>query len=123
MKPTRVIVAGTRTFSNYELLRAKLDFYLSRIENVEIVSGGQRGADSLGERYARERSMGLAIFEAEWQKYGKKAGPIRNGVMAAYATHCVVFWDGESPGAASMIRIAKVEGLNLRVVRYKEEAP
>ena len=38
--------------------------------------------------------------------------------MAEYATHCIVFWDGESTGSASMIELSEEYGLPTRVVRY-----
>lgn len=53
----KVIVAGSRDFDQYILLKAKMVHYLSRYKphEVEIVSGGARGADSLGERFAKEK--------------------------------------------------------------------
>ena len=57
-------------------------------------------------------------FKADWVKYGKAAGPIRNEEMAKYADACIVFWDGKSPGAKSMIALAKKYELKLRVIYY-----
>ena len=53
----KVIIAGGRDFNNYELLKAKCDYYLSNLDeaDVVIVSGAARGADKLGEQYAKER--------------------------------------------------------------------
>lgn len=59
---------------------------------LEIVSGGARGADRLGERYARERDYNLKVFNADWEKKGRRAGMIRNIEMLKYSTHCLVFW-------------------------------
>lgn len=67
----RVIVAGSRDFADYNFLRDKLDFLLSRVnEDVTIISGCARGADSLGERYAKERGLTLLRMSADWQKHG-----------------------------------------------------
>lgn len=116
----RVIVAGTRTFNNYALLERKLDAIFLRFESedVAIISGCCVGADALGERYAREYGLMLIQCPARWDTYGKRAGHVRNTLMADIATHLVVFWDGKSAGTKMMIDIARAKGLPLRVIRY-----
>ena len=101
----RVIIAGTRTFSDYDLLCERVDDLLAKCKDkeIEIVSGGAKGADALGERYAEEHGLPCKVFPADWDKYGKAAGPIRNKQMAEYADACIVFWDGKSRGTNNMI--------------------
>lgn len=112
----RVIIAGTRTFNNYNLLKAYCDFKLSRItDSIEIVSGGSYGADWLGERYAEENGYSITRFPAAWDKDGKAAGPWRNKEMARYADALIAFWDGRSPGTKNMIDEAKARGLKIGV--------
>nr|WP_302052948.1 DUF2493 domain-containing protein [Shouchella clausii] len=115
----KVIVAGSRNFSNYALLERKLDAILrNRVdEGVEIVSGKARGADTLGERYAKERGYAIKEFPADWEKNGKAAGPIRNRKMAEYADALVAFWDGKSRGTNNMIETAEELGLQVRVIK------
>jgi hypothetical protein len=116
----KVIIAGSRSFNDYELLKSKMLHYLKGFDlsEVEIVSGTARGADQLGERFAREFGCKLKQFIPDWDTYGKRAGYLRNMDMAKYANACVCFWDGKSRGTKHMIDIAKKEGLKLRVVRY-----
>lgn len=114
----KVIIAGTRDFSDYSLVKDKLDLLKSSVGQFEVVSGGARGADSLGERYANENDLSLKIFPAEWDKYGKSAGYRRNEQMAQYADACIVFWDGESKGTEHMINLAREYGLKLSIVKY-----
>lgn len=116
---SKVIVAGTRTFSDYGMLRLVLDEILKPYDDITIISGGARGADALGERYASERGYNVIRFPAEWDKYGKAAGPIRNRKMAEVADICVVFWDGKSRGAKNMIEEAKNKGCTTYVSRFK----
>ncbi len=116
----KVIVAGTRTFDDYELLKSKLDFFLKNQRGVEIVSGTARGADQLGEWYANERGLAVKRFPADWELYGKSAGYRRNAQMAEYADAAVIFWDGISRGSRHMINLAKEKGLPVRVVLYKK---
>ena len=115
----KIIIAGSRGFDNYELLKEKLDFYLKNInEPVEIVSGTAKGADTLGEKYAIEKGYAIKRFPANWDKFGKKAGYMRNSEMAEYGTHCVCFWDGKSSGTKSMIELAEKKEIKVRVVLY-----
>lgn len=122
MEEFRVIIAGTRNFSNYELLKEKCDNILStkrQDSNIVILSGTAKGADRLGERYARERGFQLRCFPADWDKDGNKAGPIRNAKMADNADALIAFWDGTSRGTAHMIMTAKERGLATRIINYK----
>lgn len=115
----KLIVAGSREFKDYELLRKKLDHFLQNVVGgVSIVSGTANGADKLGERYAKERCFKVKEFPADWNKYKKQAGYFRNKQMAEYATHAVIFWDGRSRGSKMMIDLCKEYGLKYRVVRY-----
>ena len=118
----KVIIAGTRDFDNYELLKQKMDKLLAgRVRNNEkiiIISGTARGADKLGERYAREKGYKVERYPADWNKYGKRAGYIRNEQMAKVADACVCFWDEQSKGTKHMIDLAKKYNLALRVIKY-----
>ena len=121
----KIIIAGGRDFNNYELLRSSMVNILSLIlpptmrpGEVTIVSGGARGADTLGERYAHETNMMLKIFPAEWDKYGKSAGYRRNELMAEYGNVLVACWDGQSRGTKHMIDIAKARGLRVFIINY-----
>lgn len=119
----RVIVAGSRDFCDYELMKSKLDKLLARYDpqDLTIVCGEARGADSLGKRYAEERGISVKSFPAEWERYGKSAGYKRNVQMAENADALVAFWDGKSRGTRHMIDIAIDHGLQVRIIRYKTE--
>lgn len=115
----KVIVAGGRDFFDYNFLKEKVDNILSSIKDeIEIVSGNAKGADELGERYAKERGYKIKRFPANWTQHGKAAGPLRNEEMAKYADACICFWDGSSRGTSNMIDNAKKYKLKLRVVNY-----
>lgn len=117
----KVIVAGSRDFNNYALLNYKLSTILSNQIDVEIVSGTANGADWLGEKYAEANNLKLTLFPADWDKYGKRAGYLRNKQMAEYADALVCFWDGKSKGSKLMIELATELGLKVRVVRYGKQ--
>jgi len=110
----KVIVAGSRDFNDYETLKTVCDFMLSRQDEVEIVSGTARGADLLGERYAKEKGYSIKQFTPDWSK-GKSAGYIRNEEMAKYGDALIAFWDGKSKGTEHMINLAKKHGLKVKI--------
>ena len=115
----KVIIAGTRTFQDYSMLEAHTDYMLSRIEDsIEIVSGGARGADELGEQYAKARNYRIKKFPADWEQYGKRAGVIRNAAMAEYADALLAYWDGQSRGTKNMIDEATARGLKVSIKIY-----
>lgn len=114
----RVIVAGSRGFNDYAALQTVCDKLLAKkkqIHNIVIISGTARGADTLGEQYARERGYTVERFPADWQQYGKAAGPIRNRLMARNADALIAFWDGNSIGTKNIITEAKKKGMVVRI--------
>ncbi|WP_019025314.1 MULTISPECIES: DUF4326 domain-containing protein [unclassified Thioalkalivibrio] len=115
--PIQVIIAGGRSFTDWTRLQSKLTHLLGNHPDATVVSGGARGADSLGERFAVQHGLRLRRLPAEWDRFGKKAGPNRNHAMARLATHLVAFWDGHSRGTHHMIDTADRCGLEIRVVR------
>jgi hypothetical protein len=76
-----------------------------------VVSGGAKGVDALGERYAVEMNLPLHIYEADWEQHGRAAGPIRNRKMAENADALIAIWDGKSKGTKNMIETAEKKGL------------
>jgi pantothenate kinase len=114
----KVIIAGGRTFQDFDLLCKKVDKILSRQDEVEVVSGAARGADKLGERYADLRGYKITRFPADWSNNGRAAGFIRNEEMAGYSDALIAFWDGKSKGSKHMIDTAYMMGLDVRVIRY-----
>lgn len=118
----RVIVAGSRNIRSKEAIFQKLDILLSnkaKQEEIQIVSGGARGVDQIGEEYAAERGFLCKMFPADWENLGKRAGYVRNCQMAENADALVAFWDGKSPGTKHMISTAKSHNLKVRVVLIK----
>ena len=108
-KHMRVIIAGGREIHDYSKLLEAIDECQFPIATV--VSGGARGADALGERYAEEMNLKLNLFYPNWDLHGKSAGHIRNRKMAENADALIALWDGESRGTKNMIETAHKLGL------------
>lgn len=115
----RVILAGSRDFSDYEEFKKGINE--SGFDITEVISGGARGADTLGEKYAKEMNLSLRIFLAKWNEFGKSAGFIRNEEMSNNADALIAFWDQKSQGTKNMIDIAKNKGLKVHVHKYQKE--
>ena len=101
----KVAVVGSRTFTDYILLKETLDKLYPNIQL--IVSGGAQGADSLAEKYAQEEGIPTLIIYPEWKKYGKAAGFVRNKDIVGAGDILVAFWDGASKGTKDSIDFAK----------------
>jgi len=114
----KVIIAGSRGFSDYELLARTCDHMLQNHSEIQVVSGGAKGADKLGELYAEEHGYEVNQFLADWSNLGNAAGYIRNKAMAEYADALIAFWDGESKGTWHMATIAFNAGLKMKVCEY-----
>lgn len=122
----KIIIAGTRTFTDYRLLRKVLSETAGDIDKstIEIISGGAKGADRLGELFAERNGLKLTVIPAEWDKYGRSAGYKRNLKMAEYAEPdgmLIAFWDEESRGTKLMIDIAEQKGLWVRVISIRQD--
>jgi hypothetical protein len=112
----KTIIAGSRNIINYQVLLNALKEYKFPI--TEVVSGTASGVDKLGEFYSKVNNIPLKQFPADWNKYGKKAGYLRNVQMAEYAEALIAIWDGISKGTKMMIDIASQKGLKVYIYRY-----
>ena len=116
----RVIIAGGRDFKDYKKLKIRLNM-LRKLgwDITTIISGGARGADKLGERYANENNIPIEKYPAKWAEFGRSAGYRRNVEMAENADALLAFWDGKSKGTRHMIDIAVERELPyIHVARY-----
>lgn len=110
----KVIIAGSRDVNSPGAVgRAILS---APFHITEIVSGNARGVDTLAENYAGRKGIPTKLFPADWDKYGKPAGAIRNAQMAEYADALIAVWDGKSKGTRMMIEM--MNKANKPVVLY-----
>ena len=120
------LVVGSRTFNDYEMMKRELDKLIAEDgeKEITIVSGGARGADSLAEAYADEKGFKKVVMPADWNKYGKKAGYIRNEEMHKYIASktektVIAFWDGVSKGTQHNFGLCARYKNPLKVIRFK----
>ena len=116
------LVVGSRDFEDYRLLENTLDKLLRYYKEITIVTGGAKGADTLAEKYAASRGYNCIVMKADWSRYGKGAGILRNEQMHAYIARyenrgCVAFWNGKSKGTYSNFELARKYNNALRIIR------
>ena len=116
----KIAIVGSRTFEDYNAMCSFIEETLATMEHPTIeavVSGGARGADLLAERYAQEMGLQMIVFPAEWKKYGRRAGFIRNVDIIRECDLCFAFWDGESHGTQHDIELC--EQMNKQCFIYR----
>lgn len=124
-----IIIAGSRDFSDYAIVKKSLKKFLISKQTTDkptIICGMARGADMLGYRLAKEFKLPLKEFPADWDRFGKRAGYIRNDQMAKYAQEhgngvLFAFWDGQSRGTKHMIDLAKKYKLEIHIFNLEGE--
>lgn len=127
----RVIVTGSRSWDDAKTIREALEAVAlglreAGISLMTVVHGAcPNGADEIADQWVRyHQGDPLATAErhpALWQKYGKRAGMVRNEQMIALGASLVLaFIRDDSPGATHCAELASDRGIPLRVWRYGE---
>lgn len=142
-----LIVAGCRDFADYRKVRERCGWVMEELfghewqdtapRHTHVLSGCAKGADALGIQWANEYGIPIMRFPADWETYGKAAGPIRNREMVRAAKAAtltqegseknkttkailIAFWDGKSRGTRNIIETARKEGVETVVVDTQE---
>jgi hypothetical protein len=112
----KTIIAGGRDIS----CSRSIELFIEACpwEITDVIYGGCRGVDCIGAEWARKKGFHPKLFEADWNKHGKIAGPIRNKAMAACADALILIWNGLSLGSESMLGFARERGLVILDIRY-----
>lgn len=103
----RLIIAGKRDlFPSFGFIQGAIELLQPYLIGpiAEVVSGAAHGVDSEGEHWASHMNVPVKRFPADWDRFGKSAGPKRNHAMANYGDVLLLIWDGESAGSGSMKR-------------------
>lgn len=118
----RVIIAGSRDFSMLDYAMIEDTCWASGYAFTAVISGGASGVDTLGEIFAKKHGIPVERYPADWDRYGKRAGHVRNEYMATRtkAEALVAVWDGKSRGTKDMVSLARTHRL---LVHLKIAAP
>ena len=124
MNETRVLVCGSRGWTNRALINYKLSWFLEPDSHVVVVHGAARGADTIAAEEAEKLGFEVEEHPAEWHEHGRGAGVLRNEEMArSGADACLAFWDGKSKGTEDMIRRCRAHKIPVTIIYDDEELP
>ena len=114
----RIGIIGSRGFNNYSLVEQTMSEYSDKVRVV--VSGGAKGADTLGELWAKKNQKEIKIFKPDWNKFGKSAGFIRNQDIVQNSDLVLAFWDGNSKGTKNSIDLCEKFGVAVKIINYMD---
>lgn len=106
----RVLITGGRDFDDQDLLERTLDELHSKHSFTTMIHGDASGADRLAGQWAESKGISVEANPADWKKFGRAAGPIRNQQMLDDKPDLVVAFPG-GKGTADMVSRAKKAGL------------
>jgi hypothetical protein len=116
----RIAVVGSRDFDDFSLFVKIMDRLRYNKEIDAIITGGARGVDSMAEHYAEVNSIPVIVHEAQWDKYGKGAGYIRNKLIWDDSDFGLAIWDGVSKGTKHSFDLAKKQNKQILIFNYKD---
>lgn len=120
----RILVTGHRDLANQKLVDQTLDGVLDSLllakdgdNDITLIHGGAKGADTLAANWAAGLSIHCERYNAQWNAYGKAAGPLRNQQMVDSGADVVVaFLKAGSRGTADCLKRAIKAGIPQVVV-------
>ena len=118
MSRKKLAIVGSRSFTEHLIGYIETDKIIKSEDISTIISGGAKGADRFGRMYARSRRINYQEFPADWDKYGKVAGMLRNAEMAKDCDLAIIFWDGLSNGTKNMINLLQTNGKPYTIVMF-----
>lgn len=115
----RILVCGSRNWKNVRLIEDSLSEIQPDDEPVTIIDGTARGVDSIANSIAVQKGYYTERYPAQWDKFGKAAGMIRNRQMLIEGKPDLVlaFWDGISRGTKNMIELAETARVPVKIIR------
>lgn len=115
----RILICGDRNWENIEVIRFHMEKLQRLYGNYTLIHGAARGADTIAGKVGEELGLTVESYPANWSKYGKAAGPIRNKEMLDSGIDLVIAFHPrleDSKGTRNMYKIAVNSGLSCLVV-------
>ena len=120
---SRILICGDRNWTDVETIE---NFISSLPPDTVIIHGNSRGADKIAERKAKEHGLTVKGYSADWNRYGRAAGPIRNKrmLLEGRPDRVVAFHNdlSKSRGTADMLRQAEKRGVAFEIRRSERDA-
>lgn len=115
----KIAVVGSRNFPDMGCVRFTIRHCIPG--GATLVSGGAQGVDSVAMETAKLTRPDLKrmVFPADWKRWGKAAGVLRNRTIVEHSDWVIAFWDGKSPGTQHTIRLAKEAGKQVIIICHR----
>lgn len=118
----KLLVCGSRTIDDAIFIKNAIDTLICdqnwNKQDITIIQGEAKGVDSIAKLWAKFNKLPVESYPAEWDKYGKRAGFIRNEVMVKLCDYCLILWDGESHGTKNDIELCKKHNKPYKLIIY-----
>jgi len=114
----RVLVTGGRNFNDKNMVFEALDYFHETYGVSELVHGGANGADSIAGLWAESKNIPVQVFFPEWDRYGKRAGPLRNLIMLKTQPNILIAFPG-GKGTSHMVRNARSQGVKVMKIEQQ----
>jgi len=111
----KIAIVGSREYLRWDIVHAFVSAIWRKHPGATVLSGGARGVDRHAVQAAMRHHMAFEVYPAQWDRYGKRAGYLRNELIVADADQVVAFWDGKSRGTKHTIDIARRHGVPFHV--------
>ena len=112
----RTIIAGSRSITNYEEVKKYL--YVYREDISKVLCGCAKGVDEIRKQFAYEYTIPIEYYPADWNKYGKQAGFIRNQDIIDNCDGVIAFWDEKSNGTRDSLNKAKNQNKPIKIIKF-----
>jgi hypothetical protein len=118
----RILITGSRDWANWNLLNNTLNEYANEHDIVIVHGDCPTGADAMAQRWASNQKVQVERYPANWKRYGRSAGPIRNQEMVDLgADICIAFPLPQSRGTIHCMNAARKAGIPVRVIKPGEK--
>ena len=128
----KLLVCGSRTIRDTTYIQGPTQWAKNQIEaywyynlacydELVMIEGAAKGIDTIAKEYAQENDWKIEEYPAEWDKYGKSAGYIRNEIMVKAADEVLILWDGESKGTKHDIDLCEKYNKPYKVLIYNNK--
>lgn len=117
----KLAIIGSRDFNDYEFMKETILQHININDIDLIISGGAKGADSLGRRFADDYQKEFKEYLPDWSLYGRSAGVKRNHLIVSHCDLLIAFWDGKSKGTESSLKIAKKLKKSFKIITYENK--
>ena len=105
----KLMICGSRSIYNASLIFSEINKCVqeNNFQDITVIEGEAKGVDTVARLWAERYSHSIESYPADWNKYGKAAGYIRNEIMVKACDFCLILWDGNSKGTKHDINLCK----------------